>query len=312
MIYTVTLNPARDRTVVIPDFQAGKVNRIESLRDDPGGKGINVSKTIKTLGGKSVAMGILGGATGKYLRGSLNAIGIPNDFVQTGEETRTNMKVVDPVNHTTTDINEPGHPVSKRVLTAVFSKLSSSVKPGDIVVFAGRIPAGANATLLADWTKKLNAAGVRVFLDADGEALAAGVQASPYLIKPNDSELKQLLGYQFSSLSEIYAGARRVIDKTGISYVVVSLGADGALFVNEKVSFRGEGLKVRVMSTVGAGDSMMAAMAYGFDTGMPLKDICRLAMATSASSILTAGTECAPMETINELLAQAKVSVYLG
>ena len=312
MIYTITLNPARDRTVVIPDFQAGKVNRIESLRDDPGGKGINVSKTIRTLGGKSVAMGILGGAAGKYLRKCLNEIGIPNDFVQTGSETRTNMKVVDPVNHVTTDINEPGHPVSKGVLTSVFSKLCASAKPGDIAVFAGRIPAGASETLLADWTKKLNAAGIRVFLDADGAALAAGVKAAPYLIKPNDAELKQLLGVSFSSLSEIYAGARRVIDSTGISYVVVSLGADGALFVNEKVSFRGEGLKVRVMSTVGAGDSMMASMAYGFDTGMPLKDVCRLAMAASASSILTAGTECAPLETINELLAQTKVSVYLG
>ena len=120
MIFTVTLNPARDRTVMIPGFEAGKVNRIKETRDDPGGKGINVSKVIAALGGTSVAMGILGGQAGRYIQRCLEDMSIECDFVRTNAETRTNIKVVDPERHVTTDINAPGAPASKRVLSRVY------------------------------------------------------------------------------------------------------------------------------------------------------------------------------------------------
>ena len=116
MIVTVTLTPALDKTVTLPGFAIGKVNRIASLRLDAGGKGINVSKVLKSLGGESVATGILGGSTGKFIQDSLNEMGIESDFVFVPQETRTNLKVIDPENHTNTDINEPGAPVSQAAL----------------------------------------------------------------------------------------------------------------------------------------------------------------------------------------------------
>lgn len=310
MIYTVTLNPARDRTVTIPGFEAGKVNRIQSVRDDPGGKGINVSKVISMLGGRSVAMGILGGATGKYIKKSLGEMGIASDFVFTTAETRTNIKVIDPARHVTTDINEPGSPVGKRVLTGVISRLLMNAKSGDIVVFAGKIPAGASSSLIAEWTKKLSAQGVRVFLDADSSTLAEGVKAAPYLIKPNENELSQLLGEEMRSLGDVYDGARRVMDGAGVKFVAVSMGADGALFVGENGAWHAEGIPVDVLSTVGAGDAMMAALAYGFDNNMSVEDACRWAMAASAASVTVSGTQTPPRTLVESLYRQANIRKY--
>ena len=310
MIYTVTLNPARDRTVTIPDFEAGKVNRIQTIRDDPGGKGINVSKVIHTLGGRSVAMGILGGATGKYIQKSVSEMGIETDFAFTKAQTRTNTKVIDPARHVTTDINEPGAPVGKRVLTSVISRLLSKAGRNDIVVFAGKIPAGANSALIAEWTKKLSAQGARVFLDADSATLAEGVKAAPYLIKPNETELSQLLGAPLRSLSEVYDGARRVMDATGVKYVAVSLGADGALFVGETGAWRAEAIPVNVLSTVGAGDAMMAALAYGFDAGMPAEEAYRWAMAAGAASVTVSGTQSPARSLVESLYGRAAISKY--
>ena len=107
MIYTVTLNPALDKTVQIPNFALGSVNRITALRTDPGGKGINVSKVIRALGGESIALGILGGSTGRTIADALEEMGLRCDFLFAPGQTRTNLKVVDPVGHTNTDINEP-------------------------------------------------------------------------------------------------------------------------------------------------------------------------------------------------------------
>ncbi|MBR1607483.1 MAG: 1-phosphofructokinase, partial [Clostridia bacterium] len=143
MIITVTLTPALDKTVVLPSFRVDQVNRIESLRLDPGGKGINVSKVLDALGTRSLATGILGGGTGRYIEKSLKDMGIACDFVWVEQETRTNLKVVDPVEHTNTDINEPGAPVSPQTLEAVFEKVKAAAGPGDIVVLAGKAPAGA-------------------------------------------------------------------------------------------------------------------------------------------------------------------------
>ena len=311
MIYTVTLNPARDRTVTIPDFEAGKVNRIQTIRDDPGGKGINVSKVIKTLGGRSIAMGILGGATGKYIKKSLGDMGIASDFVFTTSETRTNTKIIDPARHVTTDINEPGVPVGKRVLTGVISRLLTNAKSGDIVVFAGKIPAGASSLLIAEWTKKLCAQGVRVFLDADSATLAEGVKAAPYLIKPNEVELSQLLGEALPTLDDVYDGARRVMDATGVRFVAVSLGADGALFVTENGAWRAEAIPVNVLSTVGAGDAMMAALAFGFDAGMPVEESFRWAMAASAASVTVSGTQSPARELVESLYNKASIHKYI-
>ena len=155
MIITVTLTPALDKTVVIPDFGVDRVNRIQSLRLDAGGKGINVSKGLRVLGMDTLATGILGGGTGRYIEKCLHEAGIACDFVWTDADTRTNLKVVDPLRHSNTDINEPGAPADESVLEEVYRKAEAAAKPGDIVVLAGKAPAGARSTIFAEWTERL-------------------------------------------------------------------------------------------------------------------------------------------------------------
>ncbi|MBO4290015.1 MAG: 1-phosphofructokinase, partial [Lachnospiraceae bacterium] len=207
MIYTVTLTPALDKTVVIPDFTVDRVNRIKTIRLDPGGKGINVSKVLKALGMDSVATGILGGGTGRFILDKLGEMSIAHDFVTVPEETRTNLKVIDDVRGTHTDINEPGAPADPAVLDRVLQKLLSSVRPGDRVVLAGKGPAGAPDTLFGEWIPLLKKQGALPYLDADAALLVHGAAACPEMIKPNDEELARLTGRSFESPEEIARAA---------------------------------------------------------------------------------------------------------
>ena len=166
MIVTITLTPALDKTVTLPGFAVDKVNRVQSMRLDAGGKGINVSKVLKALGTDSVACGILGGGTGRFIQNSLTEAGIACDFAQVPQDTRTNLKVIDPVNHTNTDINEAGAPVSEETLEEVFARAAAHLHKDDIVVLAGKAPQGTADTIFADWTRRFRELGVKVYMDA--------------------------------------------------------------------------------------------------------------------------------------------------
>ncbi len=261
MIYTVTLNPALDKTVEIPSFRIDAVNRITSVRTDPGGKGINVSKVIDKLGGSSIAMGILGGETGRTIQAALERMGLRTCFHFAEGETRTNMKIIDPVRHTNTDINEPGVTVSEAVLDGLLGELAGKIADGDIVVISGSLPAGALQETYRTWTETCRRKGAKVILDADGERLRAGLKASPYLIKPNHHELAELVGRPLDSPKELAETARELMKQYGIAKTVVSMGGDGALYVTETETVYANGIRVPVKSTVGAGDSVVAALA---------------------------------------------------
>ena len=306
MIFTVTLTPALDKTVVIPGFSVGKVNRIKSMRLDAGGKGINVSKVLKTLGMESAATGILGGSTGAYIREQLQAMGIESDFVTVAENTRTNLKVIDDERRTNTDINEPGAPVSPETTAAVLEKLLARVRPGDRVVLAGKAPQGTPDTIFRDWIVRLKAAGAAVYLDADAGLLVQGASACPDMIKPNDEELSRLTGASFDGLPAI-AEAARALNRQGIRTVAVSLGGDGALFARDGRVLRAPGLRVPVGSTVGAGDSMMAAFCFGDERGDSFEETCRRSIAVSAAAVMQSGTQPPDPADIAALLEQVQL-----
>lgn len=302
MIYTVTLNPALDKTVEIPALTVDSVNRITAMRTDPGGKGINVSKVIGKLGGKSVAVGILGGGTGRAILSALEAMKLDTSFWFVEGETRTNLKVIDPVNHTNTDINEPGVTVSEEILNTLLKELVSRISEGDIVVLSGSLPKGAPKDTYGTWVRACKAAGAKVILDADGELLEAGIQASPYLIKPNHHELSGLLGQKLETPKELEKAARSLMEKYGIAKIVVSMGGAGALYVTADETIYAEGLKVPVGSTVGAGDSVVASLAAAEESGMSLEETVRLSTATGAANVMCSGTQAAEYEVIRGLI----------
>ena len=297
MIYTVTLNPALDKTVEIPSLTIDAVNRITTMRT-----GINVSKVISKLGGKSIASGILGGDTGRAILSALKEMELETCFHFVNGETRTNMKVIDPVSRTNTDINEPGVTVSEEILSGLLKELLEIVREDDIVVISGSMPKGSPKETYFTWTKAFNAKGAKVLLDADGELLKAGLKASPYLIKPNNHELSAFVGRTLETPEELAVTAREIMKEYGIAKVVVSMGGDGALYVTKDESIYAEGLKVPVGSTVGAGDSVVAALAVAEESGMSLEETVRLSTATGAANVMCSGTQAAEFEVIKDLI----------
>ncbi|MCD7812913.1 MAG: 1-phosphofructokinase [Lachnospiraceae bacterium] len=302
MIYTVTLNPALDKTVEIPSLRVDTVNRIAKMRTDPGGKGINVSKVIQKLGGTSVATGVLGGHTGQSIQSSLAQMGLETDFTFVDGETRTNLKIIDPAEHTNTDINEPGVTVSEEVLNKMLNRLLERITPDTIVVISGSMPKGSPADTYFTWTKVLSQKGAKVFLDADGDLLKAGLHASPYLIKPNDRELSELMGASLSSPEELAKAAQDLMAQYGIQKIVVSMGGAGALYVTADETIYAEGLHVPVGSTVGAGDSVVAALAVAEERGLGLAETVCLSTATGAANVMCSGTQAAEYSVIEELI----------
>lgn len=305
MIYTVTLNPALDKTVEIPGMALDTVNRITEMRTDPGGKGINVSKVIAKLGGESCAAGILGGGSGKMLEKLLEGEPFATRFRFVEGQTRTNLKIIDREGHTNTDINEPGLTVTDADLDALLHELLAELRPGDIVVLAGSLPKGAPQDTYRTWTAACKKAGARVFLDADGALLAEGLKAAPYLIKPNDDELSRLAGKKLETLEELTAEGRRLLER-GIERVVISLGGRGALYLRKGSTIYAEGLKVPVGSTVGAGDSVVAALAYAEAQGLSEEEAVRLSTATGAANVMCSGTQAAERETVEALLPKVR------
>ncbi|OUQ41982.1 1-phosphofructokinase [Drancourtella sp. An12] len=302
MIYTVTLNPALDKTVEIPSLTVDAVNRITSMRTDPGGKGINVSKVIQKLGGASVAAGILGGDTGRAILSALTEMGLTTLFHFVEGETRTNMKIIDPDNHTNTDINEPGVTVSEEILEKLLEELLAKVTKEDIVVISGSMPKGSPKDTYYTWTKAFREKGAKVILDADGDLLKAGLKASPYLIKPNNHELGALTGRALETPEEIAETAAELMKEYGIGKVVASMGGDGAVYVTKDKTIYAEGLKVPVGSTVGAGDSVVAALAVSEEEGKTLEETVRLSTAVGAANVMCSGTQAAEYEVVETLL----------
>ena len=306
MIYTVTLNPAIDKTAVIENFCAGTVNRIGMLREDAGGKGINVSKCLKSLGVDSTAVMILAGDTGKRLEKMLGEMGIPSLAVWAEGESRINLKIVDPAKRENTDINEPGPAVSGELLEELKTKLGERILPGDLVILSGSLPAGVDRGLYGNWTAYFRSLGARVYLDADGEPMKRGIEAVPSVIKPNDGELAALLGKEKLSREEMVCEGRRLLE-IGIEEIVISMGAEGALYLNREGCYFASALPVEVKSTVGAGDSMVAAMAFGDEQKLGREEKIRLAVAMGAGSVMQSGTQPPEANLVWELAKQVRV-----
>ena len=306
MIYTVTLNPAIDKTVVIENMRPGSVNRVASVRADAGGKGINVSKCLKNLGETSVAAAIFAGSAGEQLTAMLAELEIPVLAVQTQGQSRTNLKIIDPVKKENTDINEPGPVVTEELLEQLKLAVGRRVLPGDIVILSGSLPAGVDRDLYGQWTAYFRSLGACVYLDADGEPMHRGMAAIPYMIKPNNDELAALMGKSSLTMEEMLKEGKRLHD-SGIEEIVISLGGDGALFVSRDGAFRAAGLDVPVKSTVGAGDSVVAAMAYGHEKKLSREEKIRLAVAIGAGSVMQSGTQPPEGSLVWELAKQVEI-----
>ena len=300
MIITVTMNPAIDKTVEIEKLERGGLNRISKVECDAGGKGINVSKTLHALGGRSIAVGFAAGSTGKMIERTLEETGIHTDFIYTDGETRTNTKVVEN-DGTVTELNETGAAIKEKQLKELLEKIEGYADKNTLFVIAGSIPKGLDKSIYADIIRLVHGKGAKVLLDADGEAFAKAIEEKPDIIKPNREELAQYAGADKNmSFDELVLLARKLNQK-GIGTVAVTMGKDGAVLVRGGCCIMGKPIVVDAHSTVGAGDAFVAALAYAWEQGLEDDDTMNLCMAASAGAVTTTGTKPPEKELVDQL-----------
>lgn len=307
MIITVTMNPAVDKTAAIQSLELHALNRLTGVLRDIGGKGINVSRTVAALGGRSVSMGFLAGETGRGIQRALEELdGVAPDFLYVPGETRTNLKLVEP-GGALTELNEQGPAVTDRDLGSLTARLEGRLSPGDLLVLSGSVGPGVPSDFYRSLTQLAHEKGARVFVDADGPLFSEALAAKPDIIKPNSFELCQLFGLERADEDTLIGLARR-LNGQGVWLVCVSMGADGAIFAQNGQVYRAQGLKMEARSSVGCGDAMVAAIVYGLEEGLSLEDCLRLALATSAAACTTPGTRPPERELVDRLVGQVQLS----
>jgi len=290
VIVTVTLNPAIDQTLVLDRFVAGDTLRVRSGRFDPGGKGINVSRVVKELGGQTVAMGFAPGGLGRYIEHTLKSEGIECDFVHTKGETRTNITIVDETRHMQTILSDPGPETDERFVEQLLTKLRKRLKANDWLVVAGSIPPPLSPDIYAEMISMARERWVHTVLDADGPALVAGVAAKPEMVKGNRRELERLLGRHLDD-EESTLEAAHILRGMTIRTAVVTRGREGAVAESDEGSWRSLAPRVRAVSAVGSGDAFLAGVVHSLSRGGRMEDALRLGVAAGTAAVLTPGTE---------------------
>lgn len=216
---------------------------------------------------------------------------------------RVNKAIADKTN---TDINEPGPEVGEETFKNLRDAIAKRINPGDIVIMSGSLPKGAQTSLYREWVDFFNVLGAKVVLDADGEPMRQGVLAKPYLMKPNDLDLSGLVGRALSGDEQLIAAGKQLVE-SGVQEVLISRGDKGAIYLAQEGIYKADGLKVPVLSTVGAGDYMVAAMANGFEKKMPAQDRLRLAVAMGSASVMCSGTQAPEGNLVWKLFEQVDV-----
>ena len=287
MIYTVTLNPAVDYLLYLPEMRIGEIQRSDREIFDFSGKGINVSKVLTELGVETTALGFLAGFTGRAISEALAEDGVRQDFcfLPSGN-TRVNVKLR---HGRETDINGQGPDIPEASIGALLWKLRG-LTDKDILVLAGSCPKRLRRTIYAEILEKVAPTGVTTVVDADGELLRYALPMRPFLVKPNREELSGILGKPLDSDGAVLEGARKLMEY-GARNVLVSLGGDGAILCAES----GEGYRIGAVSgtcvnSIGAGDSMIAGFLAGYlSGGGDFEAALRLGSAAGAASAFSEG-----------------------
>jgi 1-phosphofructokinase len=288
MIVTVTPNPCLDRTAEIAELEAGHVCRIIRNRIDPGGKGVNVSRVLSAAGSPTLAVMPLGGVEGEKLAGLLVQEQVPVIGVAIAESTRTNMTIVERSGRTT-KINERGPSLSEEEFRAFRQTILENIRGAEWLVACGSLPLGVPDEFYSELVDEARANGVRIAVDATGIGMQKVMAAAPDLIKPNHLELADLVGRELNTLGDVITCAQGLVAH-GISQVLVSLGAYGAVLVTESGTWHAISDPVEVRSTVGAGDSALGGFLLSGATG---PDSLLSAVAYGSAAVTQVGTRLA-------------------
>jgi 1-phosphofructokinase family hexose kinase len=309
VILTVTLNAAIDRTVAVPNFRLGRRHRAVESRTVAGGKGVNVARALTLLGRPVIASGFVGGPTGTRVLEQLREESVLTDFIHIAAETRINLAVIDPTSGEQTEINERGPAVSPEEVKQLFDRIAYLASGAKLCVLAGSVPPGAGDDLYARLVEDLGRRGVPVILDAEGEAMLAGVRAGASMVTPNEREAEELVGQEFADRADLAQG---LLD-------LVRLGATEAAITRPEgcVAAVGEGGSRRLLevhtepmsavSTVGSGDAFVAGYVAARYDGRSAEECLAYGVACGAESTQHFGAGTVDRNQVERLLGEVSV-----
>jgi 1-phosphofructokinase family hexose kinase len=309
VILTVTLNAAIDRTIAVPNFRLGRRHRAVESRTVAGGKGVNVARALTLLGRPVIASGFVGGPTGMRVLEQLREESVLTDFIHIAAETRINLAVIDPTSGEQTEINERGPAVSPEEVKRLFERIAYLASGAKLCVLAGSVPPGAGDDLYARLVEDLGRRGVPVILDAEGEAMLAGVRAGASMVTPNEREAEELVGQEFADRTDLAQG---LLD-------LVRLGATEAAITRPEgcVAAVGEGNSRRLLevhtepmsavSTVGSGDAFVAGYVAARYDGRSAEECLAYGVACGAESTQHFGAGTVDRNQVERLLGEVSV-----
>ncbi len=306
MIISVTLNPSIDKYYEVDELLPHQVMRAKVVSNTAGGKGMNVSRVAALAGEAVTAMGFLGGHCGNYFESLVDVSNLNCAFTKVRGETRSCINIHDLATNLSTEVLEPGEPVTAEDLARFLTDFEKYLPLADVVTISGSLPKGVKPVFYSQLINLAKEQGKKTILDSSGLALAAGIGAKPTMIKPNLHEIRQLFLEDISTTEDLVQIGQKLNAK-GVEYVVISLGEDGALMVCPEGVFSGKPPKLKIVNAVGCGDSMVAGFACSFQRNYTVEDSLRFAVAISAANALTARTGSFQEEDLKNLLQEVRI-----
>ena len=307
MIYTITLNPALDRTLWINEIREDVSNRIIREESYAGGKGIDVSKVLTALGVENRALGFIAGFAGRQLEAQLIRDGTQCGFIPVSGETRINVVIHEMSTGRQIILNSSGPEVKPFELIEINDVVKRLEEP-EFISIGGSLPPGAHPEIYRKIIETARLRGAKVVLDVDREALKVGIGGKPDVIKPNIHELSSLVGRKLEKKDEILEAAHE-INRRGVRIVLISMGPRGILLVSEGKVYQAAPPKVEVVNTIGAGDSSVAGFIYGQVSGMDLQESLILATAAGTATTLRGGTALAQKDDVERIAPAVELEI---
>lgn len=303
MIITLTANPALDIYSKTEKLEPGEKLRCRTPLIDPGGGGVNVSRVIKRLGGDSIAVYTKGGHTGKLFSDLLKKEGVKEDPVQVNIDLRQNFAITETSTGNLYRFGFPGVELQDRDYEALLEKVDKC-KKGSFLVASGSLPPGAPADFYAQVAARANKCGLKFVLDTSGKSYQGVLEEGAYLLKPNRKELKDITGEVSETLEQQKSVLLNILNKYQVEVIVLSLGGEGALLATNGKVLHYPAPQVEHVSSIGAGDSMVAGMVYGLSKGEPVEKAIFYGLACGSATIKSPGTELLQKKDVQILYQQ--------
>lgn len=305
MILVINLNASVDKRYKMKDLIKGEVMRAAEVDNTPGGKGIHVANVATILGEDCIATGYLGGKSGEFISEKLQDYGIKQDFVQVTGETRSCLAIITDTG-AQTEILEPGPTVTQEEQEAFLAKYQELLSKATVVAASGSMPKGLPGDFYGQLISLAHKAGKPFLLDTSGEALIQGINAQPYFVKPNNDEIKVLVGAELRSDEDIVHVLQKFMED-GIKLPVISLGAQGSMAGYNQHVYKITVPKIQCKNPVGSGDSFVAGIAVGIERGMAIEDVLSLGAACGTANAMEDESGFVRKEVVEELFPQIKI-----